>query len=190
MRRRTFDTLVSASGMLLAVVLIVAGSLLAWGHSYIRNEVYTQLASQRIHFPPANSPAISSPEFAPMKQYGGQLLTTGAQAEVYADYYIANHLKATAGGKTYAEMSTLARQDPKNTTLANQTNTLFKGEAIRSMLLNAYAFDTMGTIMGYASIGAFVAAAILLVLSILGFYHARRTDPNTEILTNAPNTTP
>lgn len=188
MRRRTFDTLVSAAGMLLVLVLIVAGSLLGWGHYYISDQVHAQLASQQIYFPAANSPAVAGSEFAPMRQYGGQLLSTGAQAEVYADHYIANHLKEVAGGKTYAQVSTLARQQPKNQTLANQVDTLFKGEALRSMLLSAYAFDTIGMIMGYASIGAFVAAAILFVLSVLGLYHARKTDPTTEILVDEPGT--
>lgn len=182
MRRKAFDTIVSAMGLVLTLVLIVAGSLLTWGHNYINNQVYSQLASQKIYFPAADSPAIKGPEFATMRQYGGQLLTTGAQAEVYADHYIANHLLAVADGKTYAEVSTLARQDPKNTTLANQVNTLFKGEALRSMLLNAYAFGTMATIMGYAAIGAFAAAALMLILSILGLYHARKADPTDQIL--------
>ena len=182
MRRKTFDTLVSLTGMLLVVVLIVAGSLLTWGHYYINNQVYTQLSSQKIYFPAANSPSVAAPEFSAMKQYGGQLLTTGAQAEVYADHFIANHLKAVAGGKTYAQLSSEAQAQPNNTTLANQVNTLFKGEALRGMLLNAYAFGTMATIMGWAAIGAYIAAAIMLVLSILGLYHSRKADPSEEVL--------
>ncbi len=176
MRRKTFDTLVSLTGMLLVVVLIVAGALLTWGHFYINNEVYTQLSSQKIYFPAANSPAVAAPEFSAMKQYGGQLLTTGAQAEVYADHFIANHLKAVAGGKTYAQLSSEAQGQPNNTTLANQVETLFKGEALRGMLLNAYAFGTIGTIMGFAAIGAYIAAAIMLVLSILGLYHSLKAN--------------
>ncbi|MDA8080413.1 MAG: hypothetical protein M0Z96_02195 [Actinomycetota bacterium] len=186
MRRKTFDTLVSLTGMLLVVVLIVAGALLTWGHFYINNEVSTQLASQKIYFPAANSPAVAAPEFSAMKQYGGQLLTTGAQAEVYADHFIANHLKDVAGGKTYAQLSSEAQSQPNNTTLANQVETLFKGEALRGMLLNAYAFGTIGTIMGFAAIGAYIAAAIMLVLSILGLYHSLKADPMDEILTGTP----
>ncbi|NNN19191.1 MAG: hypothetical protein HKL84_04985, partial [Acidimicrobiaceae bacterium] len=177
---------VSLTGMLLVVILVVAGALLTWGHSYINNQVYQQLSSQKIYFPAANSPAVAAPQFAAMKQYGGQQLTTGAQAEVYADHFIANHLLAIAGGKTYAQISTEAQAQPNNTALANQANTLFKGEALRGMLLNAYAFGTMATIMGYAAIGALAGAAIMLVLSILGMYHARKADPADEILTGIP----
>jgi len=54
----------------------------------------------------------------------------------------------------------------------------------------------MGMIAGIAAIGAFIAAAVMLVLSGLGLMHARRTSPATEILsghpahTSAPGTSP
>ena len=106
MRRKTFDSLISAAGLLLVGVLLVAGGLLTWTSTYINNEVHNQLAAEQIYFPAANSPAVAAPEFAAMRQYGGQLMTTGAQAEVYADHFIANHLKVIGGGKTYAQLST------------------------------------------------------------------------------------
>ena len=117
-----------------------------------------------------------------MRQYGGQQLTTGAQAEVYADHFIANHLKAIGGGKTYAQLSAEAIAKPTDTALAAQVATVFKGETLRGLLLNAYAFGTMGTIAGIAAIAAFIAAAVMLILSGLGLMHARRTTPGTEIL--------
>ena len=105
MKRRTFDVLMATAGLFLAVVLIVSGVMLTWAHNFIDNEVHTQLAAQQIYFPANNSPAIKAPEFAAMHQYAGQQLTTGAQAEVYADHFIANHLKVIGGGKTYAQLS-------------------------------------------------------------------------------------
>ena len=192
MRRRTFDILVAVAGLFLAVTLIVAGGLLTWSHSFIGNEVHTQLATQQIFFPAANSKAVAAPEFAAMRQYGGQQLTTGAQAEVYADHFIANHLKAIGGGKTYAQLSAEAIAQPKNAALAGEVATVFKGETLRGLLLNAYAFGTMGTIAGIAAIGAFIAAAVMLVLSGLGLLHARRVSPEAEILSGhpAPERTP
>jgi hypothetical protein len=180
--RRTFDLLVSAGGLLLTVVLIVAGSLLTWGHNYIGSEVHNQLAAQKIFFPAANSPAVAAPEFAAMRQYGGQQLTTGAQAEVYADHFIANHLIVIGGGKTYSQLSTEAQAQPNNATLAGQVNTVFKGETLRGLLLNAYAFGTIGTIAGIAAIAAFVAAGLLLVLSLLGLAHARRASRDERVV--------
>ena len=89
MKRRTFDALMATAGLFLAVVLIFAGGMLTWAHNYIGNEVHTRLAAQQVYFPANNSPAIKAPEFAAMHQYAGQQLTTGAQAEVYADHFIA-----------------------------------------------------------------------------------------------------
>ena len=190
MKRRTFDILMAAGGLFLAVTLIFAGVMLTWAHTFIGNEVHTQLASQQIFFPAANSKAVAAPEFAAMRQYGGQQLTTGAQAEVYADHFIANHLKEIGGGKTYAQLSAEAQLQPKNTVLAGEVATVFKGETLRGLLLNAYAFGTMGTIAGIAAIAAFIAGAVMLVLSGLGLVHARRTSPATEILSGHPAHTP
>ncbi|HUZ25427.1 MAG TPA: hypothetical protein VMV07_16855 [Streptosporangiaceae bacterium] len=181
MRRRTFDALATATGVLLAAILLVAGGLLTWGHSFVSNEVHTQLAAQQIYFPANNSPAIKAPEFAAMHQYAGQQMTTGAQAEVYADHFIANHLKAIGGGKTYAQLSTLSLAQPKNTALANQVQTVFRGETLRGLLLNAYAFGEMGQIMLIAAIAAFAAAGLMLILSALGVAHLRRAAPEAEI---------
>src|SRR5690349_17590512 len=103
MNRKTVDQVLSAIGITVGCLLVVAGSLLAWGHNFIDNQVHDQLAAQKIYFPPANSDAVKAPEFAPMRQYGGEQLTTGKQAEVYANYFIGNHLKEIGGGKTYSQ---------------------------------------------------------------------------------------
>jgi hypothetical protein len=186
MKRRTFDILMASAGMFLAITLIAAGGLLTWAHSFIGNEVHTQLAAQQIYFPPANSAAVAAPEFAAMRPYGGQQLTTGAQAEVYADHFIANHLKVIGGGKTYAQLSALSIAQPNNAKLTAEVATVFKGETLRGLLLNAYAFGTMGMIAGIAAIAAFIAAAVMLILGGLGLFHARRTSPDTDMLNRHP----
>ena len=172
-------------GLFLALTLVVSGVLLTWAHNFIGNEVHTQLAAQQI-YSPANSPAVAAPEFAAMRPYGGQQMTTGAQAEVYADHFIANHLKVIGGGKTYAQLSAEAQAQPNNAKLAAQVDTVFKGETLRGLLLNAYAFGTMGTIAGIAAIAAFIAAAVMLVLGGLGLMHSRRVSPDAEVLTRRP----
>jgi len=186
MKRRTFDVLVATGGLFLALTLIVSGVMLTWAHNFIGNEVHTQLAAQQIFFPPAGSPAIKAPEFAAMHQYAGQQMTTGAQAEVYADHFIANHLKVIGGGKTYAQLSAQSLAQPKNAALAAQVQTVFRGETLRGLLLNAYAFGTMGMIAGIAAIGAFIAALVMLILGGLGLAHARRVSPAADILSGHP----
>src|ERR1700689_3475196 len=186
MRRRTFDVLVSVAGLFLAVTLIVSGLLLTWAHNFIGNEVRTQLAAQQIVFQANNSRVIKAPEFAAMHQYAGQQMTTGAQAEVYADHFIANHLKKIGGGLTYSQLSAKAIAQPNNAALQAQVATVFKGETLRGLLLNAYAFGTMGMIAGIAAIAAFIAAAVMLVLGGLGLIHARRVSPAADILGDRP----
>ena len=44
-------------------------------------------------------------------------------------------------------------------------------------LLNAYAFATMGMIAGICAIAAFIADAVMLMLSGPGLMHARRFSP-------------
>jgi hypothetical protein len=183
MRRKTFDILLAVAGLFLAVTLLAAGGMLTWAHTFIGNEVSTQLSAQQIFFPAANSPAVAAPQFAAMRQYGGKQLTTGAQAEVYADHFIANHLEVIGGGKTYSQLSAEAIAQPANAKLATQVETVFKGETLRGLLLNAYAFGTMGTIAGIAAIAAFIAGAVMLVLVGLGLMHARRTPADTELRT-------
>jgi hypothetical protein len=180
MQRRTLDTLISWVGFALAAILLVAGSLLTWAHSFITDEVHTQLAAQQIYFPPKGSPATAGPEYAAMRQYAGQQLTTGAQAQVYADHFIAVHLNEIGGGKTYAQLSTQAQANPTDTKLAATVNTMFKGETLRGLLLNAYAFGTMGTIAGIAAVAAFIGAGVMLLLSALGLWHSRRVPPPTQ----------
>jgi len=174
------DKLASWVGLTLTALLIVAGSLLTWGHNFVTHEVKTQLSAQQIYFPAKGSPAIAGDEFAAMRKYAGQQLTTGAQAETYADHFISVHLAKTGGGKTYAQLSTLAQASPDDTKLAATVATMFKGETLRGLLLNAYAFGTMATIAGIAAIAAFFGAGVLLLLSLLGFWHSRRV-PATEV---------
>lgn len=154
---------------------------MTWAHNFVDNQVRTQLADQQIFFPAAGSAAISAPQFAAMRQYAGQQLLTGAQAETYADHFIAEHLKAIGGGKTYAELSTQAQANPSDTALARTVQTVFQGETLRGLLLNAYAFGTMATIAGIAAIAAFISGVVLLVLGLLGLQHGRRTPPEHEI---------
>ena len=182
MRRKSFDTLVSGAGIIMAAVLLTASGLLFWAHSFITDNVRTQLVAQKIFFPPAGSDQLKDPAVGPyLNQYAGQQLTTGEQAKAYADHYIAVHLKASTGGKTYSELSTLSRQDPKNATLADQVQTSFRGETLRGLLLNAYAFGTMATVAFIAAWIGLGAGALFLVLAALGLVHARRTPADVTV---------
>ena len=139
-------------------------------------------------FPLANSPAVAGAEFAPMRQYGGQLMTTGAQAQVYADHFIAVHLSEMPLGGVYSKVSAASRANPSDTALAAEVQTSFQGTTLRGLLLEAYAFSVFATIALWAGIASFVLAALLLILVGFGFWHARRVPETAEILPRAATT--
>jgi hypothetical protein len=183
MRRRTFDILMSTGGLVLAIVLVVAGVLAFVGYNFANKNVTEQLTAQKITFPAKGNAQLANPEIGPyLSKYAGQQVKTGAQAEAFANHYIAVHLKETAGGKTYSEVSALSRANPTDATLKAQVDTLFRGETLRGLLLNAYAFWKVGQIALIASIVAWAAAAAMFVLSMLGFWHTRKVAPDVEML--------
>jgi hypothetical protein len=193
MLRKTFDVLISGGGLILAVVLVVAGALCFWGYSYTSTTVHNQLADQKIYFPPKSAFAHAkagteiTPSMIPsVSQYAGQELTTGAQAEVYANDFIAVHLQQIGGGKTYAQMSTLARTLPPGSPAAAKAEalaqTLFQGTTLRGLLLEAYAFSVFGEIAFVAAIVSWSLAFVLVVLALLGLVHARRTTEAEELV--------
>jgi hypothetical protein len=183
MRRKTFDALLTTGGLVLAAVLLVAGGLLTWAHSFVADQVKTQLSAQQIYFPEKGSESLQDPAIKPyIEQYAGQQLVNGEQARAYADHYIAVHIAAMGGGKTYSQLSTEARTHPTDQKLADTVQTVFRGETLRGLLLNAYAFWQMGQIALIAAIASFAAAAALLLLAGLGFLHLRRVAADEEVL--------
>ncbi len=193
MRRKTFDALVSVGGLVLAAVLLVAGVLLLWGHSYAGGQVSSQLSAQKIVFP-----TTSNPEFkilppanrAAMGAYAGQTMTTGAQAKTYADYFIARHLQLMGNGKTYSQLSAESLAQPKNVALAGLVQTVFRGTTLRSMLLEAYGFWQIGQIALFGAIASFIGAGLLLILSAIGLVHERRVPAETEVLAKTAHASP
>jgi hypothetical protein len=191
MRRKTFDLLMASVGLVLALVLAVAGGLLLWAHSFVSDEVHTQLAAQKIYFPEAGSDALKSPDIAPyLDQYAGQQLVNGDQAKAYADHFIAVHLQGIGGGQTYSQLSAKALASPNDAALQAQVQTMFRGETLRGLLLNAYAFWTMGRIALLAGIVSFVAAFVFLILSVFGFVHAGGTSDREQLQLGARTPAP
>jgi hypothetical protein len=197
MRRKTFDVLTSGVGLVLVAVLVVAGGLMLWGNSYVNSNVHNQLAEQQIFFPPASAFAhpkagteITASMIPSVSQYAGQQLLTGAQAEVWADDFIAVHLSEMPYGGVYAKISTAARANPKSTTLAALETTSFQGTTLRGLLLEAYGFSKMGTVLLWGAIASLVLALIMSLLVGLGFRHARRTPYEQELLNARTPVTP
>lgn len=187
MRRKTFDSLLSAGGVVITVVLLVAGGLLLWGHNFANDNVRSQLAEQQIFVPAQGSPALASPMIGPyMNRYAGQQVLSGPAAKAYADHFIAVHLSEMPYGGVYAKVSAAAMAAPKGSAQAAGLQateaTVFQGTTLRGLLLEAYAFWEMGQIALIAAIASFAAAGAMLVLSVLGLWHLRRVNPQDEVL--------
>jgi hypothetical protein len=192
MRRKVFDKLASVGGIVVVLVLAVAGSLLLVGYNFANNYVHTQLAEQQITFPSAAAFAhpdgqeITKSMVSSVSQYAGQQLLTGQQAEVYANDFISVHLNNIGGGKTYAQLSAEAMALPKGsaayTAAEAKAQTVFQGTTLRGLLLEAYGFSLIATIAFWCAIAAFALAAVMAVLVLLGFAHARRVDETEELM--------
>jgi hypothetical protein len=174
--RKSIDITLTLLGAVITVVLLMAGLLGTYAYRFATNQVHDQLAAQKVYFPPKGSAALDPKEFPGLQKYAGQLVDNGPKAKAYADEFIAVHLEKIAGGKTYAEVSEEARANPDDKTLAAKKQTLFQGETLRGLLLGSgYGYWTFGVIAGYAAIGAFVGAAVMAVLVLLGLRQIRRT---------------
>ena len=194
MRRNSHLTLIIA-GFAAAVLLAVAGGLLLWGSTYVHNTVQNQLAAQQIYFPPQAAFAHPkagteiTPSMIPsVSQYAGQQLVTGQQAQSYADNFIAVHIANMTGGKTYAQLSSAALANPNDAKLAAQVATVFKGETLRSILLNAFGWWKVSQITYIASLAAFGLGGLTLIASLFGLTVGRRPEILHEIIDGTPVT--
>src|SRR5450631_475927 len=190
MQRKVFDFIASAGGAVMVVVLVVAGGLLMWGYSFTTSSVRNQLAQQQIFFPSAAAFAHAkagteiTPSMIPsVSQYAGQQLLTGAQAQAYANHFIAVHLSEMPYGGVYSKISALSLKSPGNAKLAAEVQTSFRGTTLRGLLLEAYGFWKFGQIALWAAIASFILAGTIAVFVGLGFWHARRVPESAELLT-------
>lgn len=194
MKRRTLDILFSAGGLIIAALLVIAGIVLNSNGSFANDYVRDQLAAQNITFKPAD--ALTEEERAQpcLVKYAGQQLTTGKQAECYANNFIGLHLQGIAGGQTYAELGApqaalreqVAQAEESNdpalpqlqaqlNDLNQQRDTVFKGETLRGLLLTSFGFSEFGTKADQAATVAYIGAFVMFVLAMAGFTHAAKT---------------
>ena len=192
MQRKIFDVLASVGGLVMVVVLVVAGGLLMWGYSFANSNVHNQLGEQQITFPtkaafahPVAGSEITPSMIGTVSKYAGQPLVTGQEAAVYANDFIGVHIQEIGGGLTYAQLSAKAMALPKGsaayTAAEGTVTTVFQGTTLRGLLLEAYAFSEFGLIALWAGIAAFVLAGVMALLVAFGFWHARRTPAEAEL---------
>jgi len=192
MNRRSFDKIVSLVGLGLAGLLFIFAGLLNFGANFANDSVQSQLQNQNISFPAAAAmPEATKDQLA---KWAGMKVVTGEMARGYSDLYIWEHMKGAAIGvtgkpATYSEVSGIymgltkggSTDTAKIAAYGELRQTLFMGNTLRGMLLEAYAFGTMGVIAGYAAIAALVSGLLFLLLAVAGFMHIRRTPQETTI---------
>lgn len=195
MTRKKLDLIFSIGGVLITLLLVVLGLVLRNQANFAKSYVHDQMSAQQISFTPAAGLSDDEKKASCLVKNAGKPLTSGKQAECYANEYIGRHVGEVNGGKTYSQTSGESRAaraaaekalaadpeaqaskdlDAAAKTLAGKTDTLFKGETLRGLLLTSYGFSIFGERAGQAASLAFVAALILLAASVAGFLHARR----------------
>jgi 4-hydroxybenzoate polyprenyltransferase len=153
-----------------AAGMIVLGVVSIVGGSYDHQVVHNQLAPQKIFFP---KPA----EYADLKKYEGQQVLTGVQAKAYAEDQIAPDEAKVAGGKTYSQVSDeWIAGGMKNPTLAGERTTLFMGDTLQGLLLNAWGWGQVGGIAVIAGILLLIFGALLFLLPVLNWWLSARPE--------------
>jgi len=150
------------------IVLLFSAAFAFGVSSFVHNQIRDELVSQKISFPSGS--ALSSKDYPDLQRYAGQQVDNGDKAQAYANGYIGRHLKAIAGGQTYAQVSAKAMANPNDPKLATQMNLLFRGETLRGLLLNAYGWWTVGTYAFWAGLVLLLAALAVIAAFI---YEAR-----------------
>jgi hypothetical protein len=194
MKRRTLDILFSIGGLGLAVLLLVLGLVMTSNANFAKTYVSNQLGQQNITFKTADTLTPEEAQSTCLVANAGKKLTTGKQAECYANEFIGLHVKATADGQTYADLGepqTALRTQVADATKTNdpalpdlqkqltavtaQRETLFKGETLRGLLLTSYGFSVFGVKGEQVATVAYIVAGLLALLSFAGLAHAFRT---------------
>ena len=191
MKRRTLDILFSIGGVGLAALLLVIGVVMTSNANFSKDYVTKQLRQEKITFKTADTLTDEEKQAPCLVQYAGQALTTGKQAECYANSFIGLHVSTTGKGRTYAQIgddqtalraqiATAQKNNDPNvadlqkqlTDLTNTRETVFKGETLRGVLLTSYGFSELGNKASQAATVIYLGVILLALLSVAGFVHA------------------
>ena len=183
----------SLAGVGVAGALSILGTAMMSNASFSERYVTDQLKQQRITFKAADALTDAERKSACVVANAGKPMTTGKQAECYANEFIGTHIKSIGGGKTYAELEVVrtdllarvaaaqASGDPdlgkwqkELGEVTGKRETLFKAEMLRGALLTSFGFSTLGEKAGEAATVAHAAAGAVTVLSLAGLAYAYR----------------
>ena len=194
MRRSNNRVIAGIVGLAVAGGLGVLGLVMTSNANFAKTYTAEQLSRQNITFKAVDTLTDKERQSPCLVRYAGQRLTTGNQAECYANDFIGEHVKDVAGGKTYAELGGPERalyakvveaqkaSDPalpdlqkQHAGMKAQRDTLFQGETSRGLLLTSFGFSVLGAKADQAATAAFLAAVVLALLSVAGLLRSSRT---------------
>lgn len=168
---------------IVATLLVIAGGLTYWGSMFAAQTVGEQLSTQKIKFPEKadweKSCSVEKSDAAKTKcltliSHAGVKVDNGMEAKAYSEY-IGGHLEKVANGQTYSEVSSAYQKDKSNQALSGQRQTLFMGETLRGLLLNAWGWGLIGTIALYASYAMFAVAILVYVVALYPRTYSRKS---------------
>ena len=186
-RRRSRAGLVLVAGLGVAAISAVLGGQFRGNASFAEQYVGRQLKEQRITFSPAEALSAEERESPCLVRYAGKAVTTGKQAECYANEFIGRHLRSVAGGRTFSEMrpvqddlraklavaqgagdaAVVADLNKQLAAVTGQRSALLEGTSMRGLLLTSYGFSELGAKAGQAATAANAAAGGALVLGVI-----------------------
>ncbi len=188
---------------MVVVLAGAAGFAIAMG-TFTTGQIHDELTAQGIYFPDADQikagGALDTKEFPQeIRDQAGNQVADGNQARIYANDFLGKHLENVAGGLTYATigpkltaanaaLAAASKDDPNYATLqanvatlTGQRSTLFQGETLRSMLLNAYGWWTVGTYTTYAGFALVIVALTVLGALVFELFVADRKPENFKV---------
>ncbi len=195
--------IITLQAVMVVVLAGASGFAIGMGN-FTTSQIHDELVAQSIFFPTSDQiktgGALDPAEFPQeIRDQAGNQVTDGNQARIYANDFLALHLQKVAGGLTYATigpkitaanaaLAAASKDDPNYATLqANvatlngERTTLFQGETLRSMLLNAYGWWTVGMYTTYAGFALVIVALAVLGALVFELFVAGRKPENIRV---------
>lgn len=179
----------------LAIAALVLGAFAIGMGMFIRGNIYDELSSQQISFPPAENLSDAERAIPGVEENAGQPITTGNQAKAYSEYILLHMTEsaeeagypgaayATLGGpqrelraevaaaREAGDEEALAEAQQRLDTVTQLRNTMLTGSNLRGNLLAAFGWDNVG--LGIIVAGAFICL-LALVFFMLFIFERRR----------------
>jgi hypothetical protein len=187
--KRKFVTVAIAAGVT-GMLVVTLGLVFQNQADFSRNYVHDQLAEHKITFSTVERLGPEQKQVPCLVANAGKSLTTGRQAECYANNQIAVDMTTIDSGKTYVQdhyAAFLLRQktaeavrthpdDPatlalvkQSTDLSRKADDLLAGETMRGLLLTAYGFGLLGERGGQAATTCFAIGTALMLTMLASF---------------------